>query len=359
MKIWKKSSNGWKKTHDPHHAGGCPVAVNRDDIARLAGVSSATVSRVFNSPDRVADATVRKVRSAAKKAGYRPNKFASALRRKSSGTIVFLENEPMSRSGPDRSYMWFYADVIQAVKRVIDTSMYTLMLQSYTGQENIQALIREAPAGVIIHQVAETRIMRSLNNAGIPAIGCYRKKFRDYNYAIVDEVHGGMIAGRHLAETGHRKPVHISGCLTTCEPCALRWKGFQQAFPDKPYLIEGKLGFQGGLASGYCLAEHVRKGKADSAMVVNDLTAVGVLQALQQKHIRVPEDISIIGYDNLPFTETLPVRLSTVALSLDRVYTTATERLLSAIQQPAPIRESVEPVLVPGDSVIPRTGNTS
>lgn len=331
------------------------MAVNRDDIARIAGVSSATVSRVFNTPDRVADATVRKVRAAADRAGYRPNKFASALRRNTSGTIVFLENKPVQRKGPDRSYMWFYADVIQAVKQVLDKSMYTLVLQSCTGQKNIASLVKDKPAGVIIHQVHDIRIMRCLHSANIPVVGCYRRKFRNYNYVVVDEVHGGQTAGRHLAETGHKNPVHITARLKTCEPCALRWKGFQKAFRKKPQLIQGELGFQGGLASGYQLAERVRSGQADSAMVVNDLTATGVLQALEQKGIRVPEDVSIIGYDNLPFTETLPVRLSTVALSLDRVYTIAAEHLLAAIQHPAPIRKSVKPTLVPGESVIPRT----
>ena len=332
------------------------MSITRDDVARIARVSAATVSRVFNTPELVSPDTAGKVRAAAARSGYRPNKFASALRRASSGTVMFLEPKQGPVSENERYYLWFYADVIRAVAAVIDSSMFSLTLQSIGPDRNISDITENnRPAGIICHQITDSRILKRIERAGIPYVACYRLDSPSCNCVYIDEVHGGRIVGQHLADTGHTDPAHITGRLGTCLPCSQRWEGFRSVFREEPYLVDGELGIEGGYRSGLMLAEAAASRRIDCVFVVNDLTAVGVIQALQESGIRIPEDISVTGYDNLPFTASLPFRLATADILLHEAYRKASIRLLECMRSGGTtIRESIKPVLVPGNSVVER-----
>ncbi len=327
--------------------------ITRNDVARLAGVSTATVSRVFNRPDSVSSDKVRRVREAAEKLGYTPNKFASALRRASSGAILFMEPKPSasSRTSEDRIYQWHNAEILRAAKNVIDESMYHLELYTFTDLKTLKKrLDTEPPAGILTYHISDRKVYREFIKREIPYVISFREYDPSFNISYIDEVYGGRIAGEHLLETGHRKFAHITGALQKNNTCDLRWQGFKKA-TDNPFLINGYLGIRGGYESGIKLIPRIRSGKTDSLFVVNDLTAIGVIQAFKENGIRIPEDISIIGYDNLPFIDTLPFRLTTVDICVGPAYTAAAEKLLRSIQTGEKIHERILPVLVKGESV--------
>ncbi|MBI4976461.1 MAG: LacI family DNA-binding transcriptional regulator [Spirochaetes bacterium] len=327
------------------------MPTTRDEIAKKAGVSTATVSRVYNDPDSVSADKRERVYAAAKRFGYVPNKNASALRRNATGTIMLLERRIENPSPDERYYNWLYADVIKAVKSVIDSSMYQLNLHSFASGEDIRAIKERGLCdGIICHSLADAEVAR-VCDTGIPYVACYRTVAPEFNAVFVDEYAGGAAAAKAFIGSGHRKPAHITGELEHVPVCRDRWNGFRSQWEREPVMINGLLGIKGGYESGRGLAPAIRRGDIDCVFIVNDLTAIGVVQALAEAKIDIPGDVSLIGYDNLPFTATLPCRLASIDLSLKRVYTTAASRLLGNIKDGGTIREIVAPEYAPGDSV--------
>lgn len=321
----------------------------RDFIAQKARVSSATVSRVYNDPDSVSEDKRARVLAAAEKYGYVPDKHASALRRSATGTIVFLERRREQTSAEDRYYLWFYADVIRAVQSVIDASMYTLTLRSFRDTKEIDGIAGTCDA-VICHSLTDSEAKR-IHALHVPYVSCYRNMADGINTVYVDERAGGRTAALRFKERGLSRPAHITGALAKNNVCDERWSGFAGEYAAEPMLINGTLGIAGGYGSGKRIAPAVKDGRIDSIFIVNDLTAIGVIHALTECGIRIPDDVSLIAYDNLPFTQTLPFSLATIDLSLHAVYTAATRSLLESIRNKASIRSAIIPSFVDGTSL--------
>jgi LacI family transcriptional regulator len=333
--------------------------ITRDDVARAARVSSATVSRAFNDPDSVSPARVKRVMDAASRLGYTPDKNASALRRSGAGTILLLEkSRGPAVDNDERFYRWFYADIIRSVKSAVDESMLQLALHSYTSVVDIRAIGKRRLAdGIVCHGMVDEAEVAAVRGLGIPYVICRQMDATQpgVNISFVDEFSGGAIAARTLVDAGHRRPCHITGSLAHVPVCGARWEGFASAFPGvRPELIDGDLGIAGGHASAMKATSLIKSGGIDCIFVVNDLTAVGVVQALLASGIRIPGDISVIGYDNLPFIGTLPVSLTTIDIQMGRTYREGTDLLLKSMKTGAVIHNPVTPTLVPGGTVAMR-----
>jgi DNA-binding LacI/PurR family transcriptional regulator len=328
--------------------------LNRDAVARMAGVSSATVSRVYNHPEQVDEATARKVRKAAEKVGYVLDKNASALRRRGSGVILFCQKRvPDHRA--DRYYKWFYADVLLSVIARLDETPYRLRIQQYENVDEIKAAVDCGQADAIIgYGIHDPATVTAIGRLGVPYVCGHQlgNPAKGKNVVVVDERRGGAIAGAALRDAGLRRPAHITGELNSLNVCQLRWKGFQDVFQgcDIP-LIDHGLGIMAGREAAGKLLPLVRKGKVDAVFVVNDLTALGVVQVLLENGVRIPEDLSVVAYDNLPFIDALSVKLTTVDIDLGGLYRVATDLLLDAMRTGSTAAAKHSPFLVPGESV--------
>ncbi len=332
------------------------VRVTRDAVARRAGVSTATVSRVYNAPERVSPGKIQQVRQAAAALGYVPDKSASALRRRGTGRITLLERQGRAAHRDDRIYKWFYSDMIRGIRTALETSMYQLNLATFRTPDDADAFAGPVLGdGVLLHEADETVLAR-LCRRDVPYVCCGQiEPPAGVQACYTGNRRGGRAAARAFRRTGHKHPAHITGCLASMNVCQLRWEGFCDGFAGTDVrLVDGGphgLGVRGGRASVGKLIPDIRNGRIDCIFVVNDLTAVGVAYGLLDAGLRIPEDVSIIGYDNLPFLETLPVKLATIDISYEAVYRRATERLLAHLRVPTVIRETIEPVYVPGASV--------
>lgn len=256
---------------------------NRDTVARLAGVSSATVSRVYNHPDKVDAATALKVRKAAAEIGYVPDLNASTLRRSGSGVILFCQRRMESRLA-DRYYKWLYADVILAVSSRIDETSYRLRLQQYDKVEELESIVMNKQADAIIaYGVSDVETAAAFSRLGLPYVCCHHLHGvpAELNVVSVDEFQGGAIAGKALFDAGLRRPAHITGYLESMNVCRLRWEGFKSVFTNfEPVLINHGLGITAGREAALQLLPMLCRGDVDDLFVVNDLTALGVVQAL-------------------------------------------------------------------------------
>lgn len=325
----------------------------RDDVARLAGVSTATVSRVYNTPSSVDPGKVIAVRKAARRLGYVPDKNASALRRSGSGAIALVERRDPWLAG-DRIYAWFYARIIRAVKAVIDASPYHLILLTAETPADLKALKeRKLCDGFVSHELSDPSLLAAAQKTGLPHVSCWRNYEPGFNTVHVDERRNGKIVAERFLSAGLDAPAHITGRLKTLKVCRDRLEGFESAYPGAVKVLDHELGIRGGYLSAERLVPSIRAGRIDSVFVVNDETAVGAIQAFTAAGLRIPKDVSVIGNGNLPIIDFLPIRLTTVDECLDVVYGRATEMVLELIREDRRFNEFVSPKLIEGDSVLP------
>ncbi len=330
---------------------------NRKQVALEAGVSEATVSRVYNNPDSVSPKKVAKVKKAAKKLGYTPNKYASALRRKGTGVIMFLENRSDSRTYKwveIRYYNAFYAEIIRAVSREADKSLYHLRLHSVSSNQEILEFSQGKDCdGIIGFNFEEEHSMDIFKKVEIPYVCCHHTEtFKGVNRISTDNFHGGFLQSTALRKKGYSSPVYVTGTLEETISHKERLKGFLSGYPDSSIpVLQTDPSLEGGYQVTEKIVEDIRRKKIDAIGVVNDLTAIGIIQKLLAIGIKIPRDVAIIGYDNIPAISVLPISLTTIDLSLPKIYQTAFSSLIEIIRYQKPIAEQILPILKDGNSI--------
>jgi len=328
----------------------------RDEVAARAGVSSATVSRAFNTPRLVSKGKLGRILRAARSLAYFPDRNASALRRRGTGTILLVmagrRNNPADVSSV---YGWLYAEAVQSVQEVIDPTLFRLQLAVMHPGESLEKILGRYPCdGLIVgHGLVNPVMARFLRRLGLPYVCCVQTDcYPGLNVCYIDEFAGGRLAALKFRERNLVRPAHITWSVRRADVCRARWEGYRAGWEGHPVVLhDGAPDIQGGYKSALALAPRIRSGEIDCVFVVNDLTAVGVIYALLEKRIRIPADTALIGYDNLPFIHTLPIRLATLDISFGRLYAGAVNQLLGVMRESRPVRERIVPVFVPGNSL--------
>ncbi len=328
----------------------------RDDVARLAGVSTATVSRVYNRPGAVSEEKRRAVARAAKELGYQPNRAASALRRMTEGQVLVLELRHQARHywTDSRSYGWFFADAVRSVMGALHGSLYYLTLDTWNVEEELAPIVRKhRPAGIICFDVETLDEAERVQAAGLPYVLCWHVEgLNGFNRVASDNYHGGYLAGSALSGNGYRRPAYVMGPSFNPAVHESRRRGFTDAFGETPVRrVDAGLGIETGRRAGAELAPGIRTGEIDSLGVVNDITALGVAQALLEAGIRIPDDVAMVGYDNMPINAALPFTLTTVDIEIGALFRTAAEALLELLRGAAGVEYTHPPVLLEGESV--------
>ncbi len=333
----------------------------RDKVASLAGVSSATVSRVYNNPEKVSEPKRKAVLEAARVLGYFPDKSASALRRKGTGQICLVSIKKENRPwywGDFPGAKWFFTDVLQGVMDVVEASMYRLNIKSLHSPEDIGRIRWENECdGAVFFDIDDPAEAEAVQACSVPSvIGHHTMEFSQCHRCSTDNQAGGYIAGNYLREKGYGKPVYISYLPDLILSSSQRFQGFQKAFADiEVPCILSEPGKKGGYEAVRSLISQIRAGRIDSLGVVNDMTAVGVIQCLQEEGIIPGRDIGLIGYDNMPFNYVLPFSLASIDLRPAVLYKEAVSMLLELLKNEDHNRgirhKTVLPVLVEGDSV--------
>ncbi|MDC7226418.1 MAG: LacI family DNA-binding transcriptional regulator [Spirochaetales bacterium] len=318
--------------------------VSRDEVAEAAGVSSATVSRVYNNPSSVSRNKRTAVLKAAEKLGYVPNKSASALRRNGTGIITLVEMKKKHRTyywGDLPIFKWFYTDVLHAVKHVIDNSMYQLNIASASNSRELEAL-KGHTDGIICYDADEISEVEMIAASGIPyVIGHHTKAFEGFSRSSTDNFEGGRLQAILLKDAGCSKPAYITAHLDMVQPHLDRLEGFLSVYPEQNVRIVGD-GI--GRTAGYRAARKIIS-SADGIAAVNDITAAGAGYALSEAGIRVQHDIPLVGYDNMPLSIALPFKLMSIDLQPAEIYKQAAVSLLLRLSGDTGVTESV---ILPG-----------
>ncbi|NUS52213.1 MAG: LacI family DNA-binding transcriptional regulator [Nocardioidaceae bacterium] len=301
------------------------------DVARLAGVSHQTVSRVLNAHPNVSTQTRERVLDAMRELKYRPNLFARGLVTARSQRIGVLSFD--SRFfGPGSTL-----HAIERAARAAGFGVAVAGMSDHAGgdvDEGIETLSAQGVDGIIViaPNTAAARAIGALPE-GVPGVAL-EAEYHDQPVVSIDQRLGARLATEHLLGLGHRTVWHVAGPQDWRE-AVLREDGWrvtlEAAGADVPPPLRGDWSPRSGYDAGREIAANA---DVTAVFAGNDQMALGVVHALGERGRRVPEDVSIVGFDDIPEAEFLMPALSTVRQDFDEVGRRGLDLLLTAIDAP-------------------------
>jgi len=283
------------------------------DVANLARVSIGTVSNVVNNPDRVLPSTRARVEDAIRTLGWAPNQQAQALRAGRSRTIGLAV---MDVANP------FFADVLRGAQARLEEAGYGATIGDADNRPDREAAILRSfrdqrVRGVVLGPIgALPAEVEALHRARIPSVLVDRAAGEAGCTVGVDDVEGGRIAVRHLVAQGHRRLAFVGGPSTLAQVRDRR-EGAEQAAAEAGATLLAVSVPALDFGSGRAAAEHLSTLPADERptgiFCANDMIAIGLLQGLVAARIRVPQEVAIVGYDDIEFASAATVPLTSVA----------------------------------------------
>ena len=301
-------------------------------IAELANVSSATVSKILNDKDQhISEATRQRVLEIVGREGYIPNGIAKSLRMKRTKTIGIIMPDVMNL---------FFSELARGAEDAAERKGYSVILCNTDNKESKEEryiqILQEKMVDGIIMTASERSISKSLERCNIPLVLVDRDIILDKKVGriTVDNEDGSYRATSFLIEKGCRNIGFISSYEKNI-PSAQRLKGYKRAVLDNGLEIDdNKIFLQNySIESGYIGALRlIEKSTIDGIFCGNDLIAIGVIKALKEKKIRVPEDIKIIGFDDISIAQYLDPPLTTMKQPIYQMGEEAIDMLVAIIE---------------------------
>lgn len=312
------------------------------DVAKLAGVSTATVSRVINHSDKVNPKTRKKVFKAVKALNFKPSRVAQRLRvrngkKKLIGLIVPDIQNP------------FYVDVVKGVEDMAYEKDYAILMCNFAQDEAkeklyIDLMRTESVGGLLLAPVSDNdQKVIDLVEDGIPIVCIDRGITADVDIVVVDNRQGAYNAVDHLIKKGHKRIAYISG-LPNIATSKYRLQGYSEALRDNNIKVDEKLILSGDSKhkSGKILSAKLLdlKNPPSALFTGNNLITLGALETIHSRGLTIPDDIAIIGFDDMPWSISLNPPLTAVSQPGYEIGKRATELLFNRINDPK--RESVK-----------------
>lgn len=288
------------------------------DVAKEANVSTATVSLVIHNHKRISEKTRQKVFDAIKKLNYRPSKVARGLVLQQTGNIGFLvTNDHFLRSEP------FYTHIFLGTEFEARDQDYYVLLNTVSPEYNENNCLPRFVAennvdGIIVAGKVPFELITCLKPYNIPLVFVdYYPPYGDYPAVLIDNINGGILATSHLIDLGHRNIGFIGGDID--HPSIKdRFKGYKIAlennnikFIDKyTVLTDSSMSREIGYQTAKKLLEN--NSSITAVFASNDAMAIGAIQYFREKNYKIPEDISLIGFDDVEADLLIDPPLSTI-----------------------------------------------
>lgn len=289
------------------------MAASIKDVAKEAGVSIATVSRVLNDVDVVNEETKKKVQDAIKKLGYRPNIVARSLKTQRSRTIGIII--------PDISNQ-FYPEIVRGAEDVANIYNYNIMLCNTDldpdkEMEYLKVLKEKMVDGVIyMSNSLEPAIIDLVKSLVMPVVLVETTdKENTFPSVTIDNEKSALEATEYLMSKGNKKIAYIGTHEDAVNAAAIRFTGYKAALEKNGIELDKKLCHFGGLKAndGYeGIKEILKNSDVDGVFCASDELAMGVINALRDEGKRVPEDINVMGFDDIYSASIFYPKLTTV-----------------------------------------------
>ena len=304
------------------------------DIARLAQVSTSTVSHVINGSRFVSDEIREKVMRIVVELNYTPSYIARSLkvkRTKTIGLLVTATNNP------------FFSEVMAGVEQYCQKNQYNLIIATTGGdakrlQQNLQTLIHKQVDGVLL-MCGDSRFQADMElKVPLPLV-VMDWWFTELNAdkILENSERGGYLATKSMVDAGHQKIGIITGNLRK-SVAKNRLQGYKKALSEAnivlnpDWIVESHFDFEGGIVGAQKLL--ALSDRPTAIFCCSDTIAIGAYQAIQNQGLRIPQDISIMGYDDIELASYLFPSLSTISQPKAELGKLAVEALLQRIQEP-------------------------
>ncbi|HHF3533861.1 TPA: substrate-binding domain-containing protein [Haemophilus influenzae] len=304
------------------------------DIARLAQVSTSTVSHVINGSRFVSDEIHEKVMRIVAELNYTPSAVARSLKvreTKTIGLLVTATNNP------------FFAEVMAGVEQYCQQHQYNLIIATTGGdakrlQQNLQTLMHKQVDGLLL-MCGDSRFQADIElTISLPLV-VMDWWFTELNAdkILENSALGGYLATKALIDAGHRKISIITGNLKK-SVAQNRLQGYKNALSEAKialnphWIVESHFDFEGGVLGIQSLL--TQSSRPTAVFCCSDTIAVGAYQAIQQQGLRIPQDLSIMGYDDIELARYLSPPLSTICQPKAELGKLAVEALLQRIKNP-------------------------
>ena len=306
------------------------------DVAAEAGVSTQTVSRVINDRPDVADSTRQHVREVIERLGYRPSALARSMIRQRSYTLGVV-TAGLQYIGPSR--------VLHGITDAAEQEGYGLLLKqlptfgSMAVEAILDRLVERRVDGVIwaVPEVGDNHawLQNHTSRLGVPVVVTSTRQQPDTGIVNIDNYRGGQMATRHLIEQGYRHIGHVSGPMDWWE-AQQRKAAWADVLADAGLRVDDDTWASGNWssASGHRAAQHLfdRYPEMDAIFVANDQMALSVLQLAAERGIRVPQELGVVGFDDIPESAHFWPALTTVNQDQHRLGSSAVQMLIEMIE---------------------------
>jgi DNA-binding LacI/PurR family transcriptional regulator len=318
------------------------------DVARLAGVSHQTVSRVINAHPSVNPETRVRVETAIAQLGYRRNTAARALVTRSTRVLGVISVDT-SNYGPSSTLF-----AIEGAARAAGYFLNFVSLRHVDRQHMVEAVDHLMGAGVeglvaIAPLRSAVEALRGVST-DVPLVEVEATDVFAESGVVVDQRGGAQTATRHLLQLGHETVVHVSGPTGWLEAEA-RVRGWQSALSDAGReareVLEGDWSPRSGFEAGRQLAGPVSRGEVTAVFVGNDQMALGLIRALTEAGLAVPGDVSVVGFDDIPESAFYLPPLTTLRQDFEEVGRRCIALLLARMRgESVPVRPAIQPELL-------------
>lgn len=293
------------------------------DVAAEAGVAASTVSRAYSKPGRVHADTAQRIFEAAERLGYRaapaPATRPPAERQKAIGLVVADVTNP------------FYGDIIKGAYEAAREAGYQLIL-THTNEspeverESIEHELAQVDGIVIASSRMSDSALRMV--AKQKAVVLLNRMIPEASCVLNDNDRGIRLAAEHLAALGHDRIVYVAGPETSWSD-GVRWRALREAAADLGLEARRVGPNEPNVLAGLSAARRVARLEATAVMAYNDQLAIGIVKGLRKLAVRVPEEVSVVGFDDITYAELVEPQLTTVASPLYRMGLTGVQNCIA------------------------------
>jgi len=331
------------------------TTVTLKDIAEKAGVSKATVSNVINgNRQKVSEQKAHAIQRLIDTLGYVPNHSARSLSNRSSKIISLIVHTDRDRNVLEDPYTAAFAG---ALLQLLQQRDYFGMIRCTSGYNDILKNLRSWNVdGVIFFGTFDKDIRDMQERADIPFVftDSY-SSVRRINNVGIDDFKGGMLAAEHLAGHGHRQIAFFAPNPVSSEVDAQRKEGFAYALSKHGVALPERNCFMASASQGDAMAESLLSlpEKVTGVFVTADICAIALIEALERRGVKVPKDVSVIGFDDIPASRLITPKLTTVQQDIPLKARYAVDILMRHLKEPAAPTENVilDVTLIPRGSV--------
>jgi DNA-binding LacI/PurR family transcriptional regulator len=302
------------------------------DIAKIAGVSQSTVSKVLNDRPDVSAETKMKILEITRKYNFTPHAFGKALKKKTSENIgvLFCRDLHSISSNP------FYSRVLEGIEAELAINNYSLLLQIITEatKDELPKMVRERRVDglIIVGTFKDSYVNRILGEDLQVVFIDPKTKLEDHCQILIDNEQGAFQATKYLIDQGHRRIGFISGDLSRFS-FQQRYHGYIKALKSGDIALDKNLIRTGGLENGYEHVKYLLKTQSLTAIVsANDINAIYGYNAIHEMNLKIPDDVSIVGFDDIDLAKMSTPPLTTVRVYKEELGSIAVRRLLDLIE---------------------------